>query len=84
MPSSSPHASRFVRYRRLIRFPQLTMPLIAAITPPVRGELLILSTSSLFRSPKVGQECLGGKGISEAALDLETDGRYHLKSSQMC
>jgi len=27
-------ASRFVRYRRLIRFPQLTMPLIAAITPP--------------------------------------------------
>ena len=27
-------ASRFVRYRRLIRFPQLTMPLIAALTPP--------------------------------------------------
>jgi len=26
-------ASRFVRYRRLIRFPQLTMPLIAALTP---------------------------------------------------
>jgi hypothetical protein len=28
------YASRFVRYRRLIRFPQLTMPLIAALTPP--------------------------------------------------
>ena len=27
-------ASRFVRHRRLIRFPQLTMPLIAALTPP--------------------------------------------------
>jgi len=27
-------ASRFVRYRRLIRFPQLTMPLLAALTPP--------------------------------------------------
>jgi radical SAM superfamily enzyme YgiQ (UPF0313 family) len=27
-------APRFVRYRRLIRFPQLTMPLIAALTPP--------------------------------------------------
>src|SRR5436305_14615714 len=26
--------SRLVRYRRLIRFPQLTMPLIAALTPP--------------------------------------------------
>ena len=26
-------ASRFVRYRRIIRFPQLTMPLIAAYTP---------------------------------------------------
>jgi len=26
-------ASRFVRYRRLIRFPQLTMPLLAAHTP---------------------------------------------------
>jgi radical SAM superfamily enzyme YgiQ (UPF0313 family) len=26
-------ASRFVRYRRLIRFPQLTMPLLAAYTP---------------------------------------------------
>jgi hypothetical protein len=26
--------SRFVRYHRLIRFPQLTMPLIAALTPP--------------------------------------------------
>src|ERR1051325_5456042 len=26
-------ASRFIRYRRLIRFPQLTMPLIAALTP---------------------------------------------------
>src|ERR1700751_1952324 len=26
--------SRFVRYRRLIRFPQLTMQLIAALTPP--------------------------------------------------
>src|SRR3954447_3016640 len=25
--------SRFVRYRRLIRFPQLTMPLLAAHTP---------------------------------------------------
>ncbi|MGE5702006.1 MAG: B12-binding domain-containing radical SAM protein [Clostridia bacterium] len=27
-------ASRFVRHRRLIRFPQLTMPLLAAYTPP--------------------------------------------------
>lgn len=27
-------ASRFVRYRRIIRFPQLTMPLLAAYTPP--------------------------------------------------
>ncbi len=27
-------ASRFIRYRRLIRFPQLTMPLLAAYTPP--------------------------------------------------
>lgn len=27
-------ASRHVRYRRLIRFPQLTMPLLAAYTPP--------------------------------------------------
>ena len=26
-------ASRFVRHRRLIRFPQLTMPLLAAYTP---------------------------------------------------
>lgn len=26
-------ASRFVRYRRIIRFPQLTMPLLAAYTP---------------------------------------------------
>src|SRR5216117_4114574 len=26
-------ASRFVRHRRLIRFPQLTMPLLAAHTP---------------------------------------------------
>ena len=26
--------SRFVRYRRIIRFPQLTMPLLAAYTPP--------------------------------------------------
>ena len=26
-------ASRFVRYRRLIRFPQLTMPLLAAHMP---------------------------------------------------
>lgn len=26
--------SRFVRHRRIIRFPQLTMPLIAAYTPP--------------------------------------------------
>ena len=26
-------ASRFVRHRRIIRFPQLTMPLIAAYTP---------------------------------------------------
>ncbi len=26
--------SRFVRYRRLVRFPQLTMPLLAAYTPP--------------------------------------------------
>src|SRR5436305_11917228 len=26
-------ASRFVRHRRLIRFPQLTMPLLAAWTP---------------------------------------------------
>jgi len=27
-------ASRYVRYRRIIRFPQLTMPLLAAYTPP--------------------------------------------------
>src|SRR5262249_2639809 len=27
-------ASLFVRHRRLIRFPQLTMPLLAAWTPP--------------------------------------------------
>ncbi|WP_380029706.1 B12-binding domain-containing radical SAM protein [Effusibacillus consociatus] len=27
-------ASRFVRHRRLIRFPQLTMPMLAAYTPP--------------------------------------------------
>jgi radical SAM superfamily enzyme YgiQ (UPF0313 family) len=27
-------ASRFIRYRRIIRFPQLTMPLLAAHTPP--------------------------------------------------
>lgn len=27
-------ASRYVRHRRLIRFPQLTMPLLAAYTPP--------------------------------------------------
>src|SRR4051812_36520443 len=26
-------ASRFVRHRRMIRFPQLTMPLLAAYTP---------------------------------------------------
>jgi radical SAM superfamily enzyme YgiQ (UPF0313 family) len=26
--------SRYVRYRRIIRFPQLTMPLLAAYTPP--------------------------------------------------
>jgi hypothetical protein len=26
-------ASRFVRHRRIIRFPQLTMPLLAANTP---------------------------------------------------
>jgi radical SAM superfamily enzyme YgiQ (UPF0313 family) len=26
--------SRFIRYRRIIRFPQLTMPMLAAYTPP--------------------------------------------------